>query len=292
MGVAFESEASLSHGADGAKAPVKVGITDIGTLVEMAMTPGAASFVGGPEDDYSRVDKDKSASVCGAGISALHLDPEGNIMPCASLPIMVGNVKEMDVRELWRSAIEARGVKIDISDVPKSDNEMWTSRPDVLASWQAVRLGDYLECGTHDRCDWCQKCPGKAMLEHGDPLAPSTQDCRLSLSRMWATELLEAGLQAGDLNFPDDIIYVEPLAESTRLEKTALSSHSIEVIKGLNACGSCGEANFCSGSSQVSVFDTTGGDVVSGSEEMVEMLEDANSFYKEHLAPLLSQQPA
>jgi hypothetical protein len=63
----------------------------------------------------------------------------------------------------------------------------------VLAAWQDVKLQDYRECGTHDRCGWCNKCPGMALLEHGDLLAPSTMNCRLALARMYAAKLLRAG---------------------------------------------------------------------------------------------------
>jgi len=117
------------------------------------------------------------------------LDPEGNIVPCNSLPIPSGSVRNEGIAAVWKNGrIHRRG-----SHYPTLPNDYSEDINDALSKWQTITLKDYHECGTHDRCLWCTKCPGLAMLEHGDPLAPSTTNCRLSTARMLAAGFLSNG---------------------------------------------------------------------------------------------------
>ncbi|MBK9320807.1 MAG: hypothetical protein IPM91_19790 [Bacteroidetes bacterium] len=45
-------------------------------------------------------------------------------------------------------------------------------------------IADYEECGTHERCGFCNRCPGQSFIEHGTPLKASTANCYSANARM------------------------------------------------------------------------------------------------------------
>lgn len=188
VGAAAEIDMHMSAAMDGAQAPAALAAQDAAALVLLAMTPGSPLDVGGASSDFNRRVRDSEASVCGAGITMMYVDPEGGIYPCSSLPMPAGRQREEGFLSVWRrSRIGRRLVAEPAHDGIELDPDA------VLARWQDIRLRDYHECGTHRRCAWCTKCPGLSMLEHGDALAPATVNCRLAAARMVAADLLVTG---------------------------------------------------------------------------------------------------
>lgn len=45
-----------------------------------------------------------SSGSCGAGVTLCSVDPMGNVRPCNHAPIWLGNLTQMDVRDIWRSS--------------------------------------------------------------------------------------------------------------------------------------------------------------------------------------------
>jgi MoaA/NifB/PqqE/SkfB family radical SAM enzyme len=286
LGAALEIEGSLIHGQDGSAAPTWLGITDPAHLIELAMTPNSPLYVGSADNDYGRRQKDFDATVCGAGVSFLHLDPEGNILPCASLPLEYGNVRDIDIRDLWRENRRRQSGSSREQNQGSSLSELEGQA--LMEAWSSVRLRDYYECGTHERCSWCQKCPGKAMLDHGDPLAPSTTDCRTASARMWAARLLEQGVSPTRLQALRGVYDTDGSMKEDRSTRAELSSHATRSLLPVLAsaggsCGSCGSAQFCSGEQPSSVDSALGLDAKGVTEATSAALKSFEILAKEHL---------
>jgi MoaA/NifB/PqqE/SkfB family radical SAM enzyme len=189
LGAGAEVDMLMTASADGASAPLALAAQRPEELIVMAATPGSPLYVGSVKEGFHFIRRDPNSTVCGAGVTTMALDPEGNIVPCNSLPIPSGSIRKEGIASVWkRGRIHRRG-----NLHPHQKNEHFEEITDALSKWQTITLKDYHECGTHDRCLWCTKCPGLAMLEHGDPLAPSTTNCRLSTARMLAAGFLSSG---------------------------------------------------------------------------------------------------
>jgi len=120
------------------------------------------------------------------------------------MPLALGNVREESMAALWRGSRYGQA------------QEPTDSR---LSRWQDVKLRDYHECGSYDRCTWCSKCPGMSFVETGDPLSVSEVQCRIAAARMEAAQRLEAGESRAaifeSLGLPEDFgatLEVRPLA--------------------------------------------------------------------------------
>jgi len=189
LGAAAELDMIMSASVDGATAPLQLAADNPEELVVLAATPGSPLYVGTAESNWGFVHKDKNASVCGAAIGSLGIDPTGGINACNSMPIPAGSHRTHGFLQVWRTSRQYRLAHATPEPPPSLEAAV-----SLLSHWQTIQLKDFHECGTHRRCGWCTKCPGTAMLEHGDPLAPSTTNCRLATARMTAADLLAQGL--------------------------------------------------------------------------------------------------
>ena len=174
----FHMDIQMTAGNDGAREPMQLNIQSHAELVALAVTKGSSIFVGDVGNRFGRVAGVPDQPVCGAGRSTLSVNPAGDIYTCVAVPMAVGNVRKDLLSELWHGS--RYGLR---ADQPKSQ----------LSRWQGVHLRDYPECGMHEHCQWCHKCPGMGFVESGDPLAPSEVQCRFAVARMTAAKLLEAG---------------------------------------------------------------------------------------------------
>ncbi len=174
----FQMDIQMTAGNDGAREPMQLNIQSHAELVALAVTKGSSTFVGDADNNFGRISWPKDEPVCGAGRSTLAVNPEGDVYTCVALPIVVGNVGEELLSDLWRGS--KYGIR---ADQPATR----------LSRFQGIHLSDYPECGKHDHCEWCTKCPGMGFVETTDPLAPSDVQCRFAAARMTAAKLLEAG---------------------------------------------------------------------------------------------------
>lgn len=203
IGAGAEIDMMMSSAVDGASAPLALAARSPEELVLLAATAGSPLFVGDASSGWGRITRDRNASVCGAGVGALGIDPTGGINTCNSMPLPAGSHRLHGFLQVWRASRQYR--RTHLSHVPPASV---AEAVEPLSQWQGIHLRDFRECGTHRRCDWCTKCPGLAMLEHGDPLAPSTTNCRLATARMTASDLLSQGYSrdeiASKLSVPQD----------------------------------------------------------------------------------------
>jgi MoaA/NifB/PqqE/SkfB family radical SAM enzyme len=194
VGAGPEIDMMMSASVDGASAPLGLAAKQPEELVVLAATPGSPLFVGDASTGWGRIDRDPNATVCGAGIGSVGIDPSGGINTCNSMPIPAGSHRVHGFLNVWRASAVYRKAHLAHEPAPSVEGAV-----ELLSRWQDVRLRDFHECGTHRRCGWCSKCPGLAMLEHGDPLGPSTTNCRLATARMTAADLLASGLDRGEI---------------------------------------------------------------------------------------------
>jgi radical SAM protein with 4Fe4S-binding SPASM domain len=131
-----------------------------GELLEIILRdPNIPLYVGKEAPNYGRQEKDKNETFCGAGTVLMNITPEGDVTPCNSFPTQFGNLKEKSFIDIWNNS--------------KS-----------LDVWQHTVIADYEECGTHERCGYCNRCPGQSFIEHGTPLKASTANCYTANARM------------------------------------------------------------------------------------------------------------
>lgn len=191
LGAGAEIDFGLTAGADGSSAPLDHAITDLGQLVVIALTENSPLYVGSREQGFHSIVRRKDDTVCGAGISSVGIDPEGTVSPCLSLPLPSGNLKKQTFAEIWKSRHREVFNEQHSAEI---NAEFFTDPVSALAKWRSITLKDYAECGTHDRCIWCQRCPGMSMSETGNPLLPSSMNCRNAAARMIAAALSYSGV--------------------------------------------------------------------------------------------------
>lgn len=140
-----------------------------GELLELILRdPNIPLYVGKEAPNYGRQERDRSQAFCGAGTVLMNITPEGDVTPCNSFPTQFGNLKQKSFLEIWNNSSE-------------------------LNLWQSTVISDYEECGTHERCGFCNRCPGQSFIEHGTPLKASTANCYSANVRMNLAKKLMTG---------------------------------------------------------------------------------------------------
>lgn len=141
-----------------------------GELLEIILRdPNIPLYVGKEAPNYGGQERDKTQPFCGAGSVMMNITPEGDVTPCNSFPTQFGNLRQSAFSDIWNSS--------------KS-----------LHDWQKIVINDYEECGTHERCKYCNRCPGQSFIEHGTPLKASTANCYSANVRMNLAYKLKNGI--------------------------------------------------------------------------------------------------
>ena len=78
--------------------------------------------------------------------------PRGEIVPCTSLPVVLGNIRRHRLREVWEN------------------------HP-FLAHLRGLTQRDLGPCAACPRSGYCVRCPGVALLENGDLCGRSAFSC-------------------------------------------------------------------------------------------------------------------
>lgn len=94
------------------------------------------------------ISKMRDECLCYAGCYTLCITPNLEVRPCVSLPINLGNLNEISLKDIWINAINK-----------KNDSKLY--------QWQQVTFNDLKECYKEDYCQFCAYCPGMGMLENG-----------------------------------------------------------------------------------------------------------------------------
>ncbi len=103
--------------------------------------------------EWSFKNPNQNGSLCGAGKGMLAVSPYGDITPCVQLPIKAGNVRNRSLQHLWLQSPE-------------------------LIKLRSTTLSNFRQCAACPDIDYCNPCPGLAMVEDGDMLNPCSEACR------------------------------------------------------------------------------------------------------------------
>ncbi|MBI2266961.1 MAG: radical SAM protein [Armatimonadetes bacterium] len=90
---------------------------------------------------------------CGAGHILAAINPYGDVIPCTALPTLKwGNLRRQSFREIWDNSLDAH-------------------------SYRKIANKDLNRCSACGLKTYCNRCPGVALMEHGDLFAPSLAAC-------------------------------------------------------------------------------------------------------------------
>ncbi len=138
---------SLIMRNDGSDRPMRYFVGDRTAIKEAISTV---------RDNFFSIDVTASGFVrteymCGAGVTSISIDPEGQIHPCISLKNVLGDVVTGTVREAWDGHERKRVM----------DSMRWENTRECMA------------CASRD---WCPHCPGMSQAENGDVFACNACD--------------------------------------------------------------------------------------------------------------------
>lgn len=95
------------------------------------------------------------AAPCYSGFNSCAITPSGKVLPCNQLLYETGDLKMENFSTIWRSSPQFKYLRsLTIRDLPK--------------------------CSGCELLKFCARCPGLAMLEGGDLLGPSPENCRVT----------------------------------------------------------------------------------------------------------------
>jgi radical SAM protein with 4Fe4S-binding SPASM domain len=153
MGASFFYDALLAPRDDGDKSPLacRASSSDLLRIFkEMSPQRGDATF----QPKEIAID----SPMCNAGINSVCISPYGDVYPCVQIRKPLGNLREKSFREIWEDS-------------------------EVLAQLRAIKLSSLPVCSSCALLPFCARCPGVALMEEGDILAPSKEACRIASIR-------------------------------------------------------------------------------------------------------------
>lgn len=113
---------------------------------------------------------------CRAGQQTVSIDPRGQVWPCNALPLPVGDLRQQSFAEIWAGSRRLDEVR-------------------------RLRWAEIDECNRCQLRNYCQRCHGMALIEHGELAGPSLEACRHAVAVRDA--LRERGLvDPGDTAMP------------------------------------------------------------------------------------------
>jgi MoaA/NifB/PqqE/SkfB family radical SAM enzyme len=95
---------------------------------------------------------DMNDSVCMTGRDNPYIRPNGEVWPCALLPISLGNIRVSPIAEIWRTSAIRKRI--------------------ITNKW-----ADSINCRRCSDASYCLRCMGESFREHGRYDKPSTADC-------------------------------------------------------------------------------------------------------------------
>ena len=155
-GAQIQYELSITDSIEGDKCARDLRLTP--ELMEIVLCDNNVPlYVGKEAPNYGGQPRKMDTNACGAGENSFCISPEGNLIPCCSLHLVFGNLKQMSLKDALKST--------------------------DLSKWQSLTLNDYEECGRHEYCDYCNLCPGTNNSEHGTTLKASENNCYMAKIR-------------------------------------------------------------------------------------------------------------
>lgn len=92
---------------------------------------------------------------CSAGHNSCYVSPYGDVFPCVQMPLPSGNLRQQSFVEIWRDSREMKRVR-------------------------GIRESRLHVCSSCELRQFCERCPGLAMMEGGDLEGPYERACELA----------------------------------------------------------------------------------------------------------------
>lgn len=106
---------------------------------------------------------------CLAGRGTFCVMPNGKLIPCVSMHMILGDLKQQDFHSIITNNSKLKGLL-------------------------EAKATDYMECGTHDYCNCCVFCAGNSFAEHGNPLHANENNCYLAKNKYALMIKLKSGI--------------------------------------------------------------------------------------------------
>ena len=149
----YEFYAVISPGIDGSRGPLSHRISEEQfreVFTDTLLNPYCET----KKDDRHVYEISDDTLICEAGRSSLVVSPSGKIYPCAVLRICYGDIRKQPFKEIWHS-FEATRIR-------------------------AMKFRDLKACTQCELVAYCNRCPGIALIEHGDLFGPAEFFCMLA----------------------------------------------------------------------------------------------------------------
>lgn len=154
IGATMQTGLSILPKYDGTDAPTKLRMVPA-ALEKILRTEQKELFHGKKPIPAKR---DVKATICGAGLNNLSINPYGDVFPCGAMDIVLGNVAEMRLQDIWQNSLQ-------------------------LKKWQSNTFEDLKECADCSYMDYCAFCPAEAFLERGNRYLKYEEACALAKTR-------------------------------------------------------------------------------------------------------------
>lgn len=92
-------------------------------------------------------------TLCNAGKGHVTINPYGEVFPCLRIQKKAGDLRKQSFQEIWSKSL-------------------------ILKQIRELTATEIKSCATCEEMDYCNPCPGLALMEHGDLLKPSEECCR------------------------------------------------------------------------------------------------------------------
>lgn len=177
LGIKSVISISIMPALDGNLQPVDESANTFNELVVLAATKGTPLSVEYIKNafDESGKPKDMEHSVCAVGKYSLHFDPTGNINPCVTIPMVIGNIRDINLKKFFLNSLDLEYIR-------------------------SIKLKNIEPCGKEAYCKYCLKvCPGSSFLEKGSLFIAPEVSCLEAKARKMAAELLAQGLSRDEI---------------------------------------------------------------------------------------------
>jgi radical SAM protein with 4Fe4S-binding SPASM domain len=94
--------------------------------------------------ESNRIEYRSNDILCFAGHTLLYISPDGTVYPCVNWPVVLGNVRQCSIKEIWNNS-------------------------DALRIIKSLTFNDRTECFSCSLLEFCSFCPGTSYIETGKP---------------------------------------------------------------------------------------------------------------------------
>lgn len=115
------------------------------------------------------IKKRKEDSVCAAGVNLIGINPEGDVLPCHTFPMVLGSLKTDTIQSILES----------------ENRRNWVNNSN---------FENFEICGTKDFCDYCTLCVGENYIDNNNPYKPNSVSCYIAKTRMKVAKNLVKGI--------------------------------------------------------------------------------------------------